>query len=142
MVTCRKFLESAKVVGGSAALGKTQVIRWAGKPTGELMADYMLRETRRAAAGVSGSVKIWPGPTSRRERVRRRRCLETTFDYRELPMQATGKGDEYQAIIPAEHIDPKWNFMYLIEVMDAHGNGRIYPDLERKTPCVVIKLKQ
>jgi len=44
--------------------------------------------------------------------------------------------------VPAEHVDPKWDFMYFFEVMDNCGNGRIYPDLERETPYIVVKLQR
>jgi len=70
------------------------------------------------------------------------RSVNQTQDYRVLPMLPTGKGDQYQAEIPAEHLDPKWDFMYLIEVMDTKGNGKIYPDLETETPYVVVRLLQ
>jgi hypothetical protein len=30
--------------------------------------------------------------------------------------------------------------MYFIEAMDNVGNGRIYPDMDKETPYVVIKL--
>jgi hypothetical protein len=30
--------------------------------------------------------------------------------------------------------------MYLIEVMDNNGNGRIYPDLNKETPYRFVKL--
>ncbi len=30
--------------------------------------------------------------------------------------------------------------MYLIEVMDNRGNGKIYPDLNKETPYVVVRL--
>jgi hypothetical protein len=29
-----------------------------------------------------------------------------------------------------------------IEVMDARGNGRIYPDLEEGAPYVIVRLRQ
>ena len=32
--------------------------------------------------------------------------------------------------------------MYLIEVMDNKGNGKIYPDIEKETPYVVVKLQR
>jgi hypothetical protein len=44
------------------------------------------------------------------------------------------------AEIPAAEIDPKWDFMYFIEAMDAAGNGCIWPDLLERTPYVVIRL--
>jgi hypothetical protein len=30
--------------------------------------------------------------------------------------------------------------MYLFEVMDNAGNGKIYPDLTKETPYVVVKV--
>jgi len=63
-------------------------------------------------------------------------------DFQTLPMLPTGKKDEYQAVVPANHIDPKWDFMYLIEVLDNCGNGKIYPDLETETPYVVVRMER
>src|SRR5262249_1715549 len=52
------------------------------------------------------------------------------------------KRDQYQAVIPAEHVLPKWDLMYFIEVIDNRGNGKIYPDLEKETPYVIVKLQR
>jgi len=57
-------------------------------------------------------------------------------------MRPTGKKDEYQAVIPAEHVVPKWDLMYFIEAIDNQGNGKIYPDLEKETPYVVVRLRR
>jgi hypothetical protein len=46
----------------------------------------------------------------------------------------------YKAVVPAEDVVSKWDFMYLIEAMDNAGNGRISPDLEKETPYVVVHL--
>jgi hypothetical protein len=62
-------------------------------------------------------------------------------DYRTLAMQPTGQQDQFQAVIPAEQVVPTWDLMYLIEVMDNRGNGTIYPDLNRETPYVVVRVK-
>jgi hypothetical protein len=70
------------------------------------------------------------------------RGVNQTQDYRILPMLPTEKKDHYQAVIPADQIEPKWDFMYLIEVMDNKGNGKIYPDIEKETPYVVVKLER
>jgi hypothetical protein len=70
------------------------------------------------------------------------RSVNQHLDYKMLPMLPTGQGDQYQVEIPADQIDPKWDFMYLIEVMDNKGNGKIYPDIERETPYVVVKLER
>ena len=72
----------------------------------------------------------------------RYRSVNQHFDYQTLPMVAKKGSDVYQAIVPPEHIDPKWNFMYFIEVMDEAGNGRIYPNLEKETPYFFVRLER
>ena len=73
--------------------------------------------------------------------VRLRYRSVTQFDeYRTLPMLSNGTSGRYQAVVPAEHIVPQWDFMYLLEVMDNKGHGRIYPDLNETTPYIVVRL--
>jgi hypothetical protein len=72
----------------------------------------------------------------------RYRSVNQHQDYRTLPLLPTGDQDRYQATVPAEHVVPRWDFMYFIEVMDNHGNGKIYPDLNRETPYVVVRLSR
>ncbi|MHC4534295.1 MAG: beta-N-acetylhexosaminidase family protein [Planctomycetota bacterium] len=61
-------------------------------------------------------------------------------DYKTLQMVMTDIKNEYKAVVPGSDVEAKWDFMYLIEVMDENGNGKIYPDLEHETPYVVVKL--
>jgi len=70
----------------------------------------------------------------------RYRPVNQMEDFRTLSMQPTGSGGEYRAVIPAAEVDPAWDLMYFIEVVDGAGNGTIYPDLERETPYVVVRL--
>lgn len=70
----------------------------------------------------------------------RYRNVNQDLDYQTLPMKPTDEKNVYQATVPAEEIDPTWDFMYLIEVMDNNGHGRIYPDLNEETPYVFVKL--
>jgi hypothetical protein len=70
----------------------------------------------------------------------RYRSVNQQQDYQTLPMLATGQKDQYQAVIPADHVAPAWDLMYLIEVMDTQGNGAIYPDLNKETPYVIVRL--
>ena len=70
----------------------------------------------------------------------RYRSVNQYQDFRTLEMRPTGKKDEYQAVIPAEHVVPKWDLMYFIEAIDNRGIGKIYPDLEKETPYVVVRL--
>jgi hypothetical protein len=59
-------------------------------------------------------------------------------DFKLLNMLPPGKDDVYEAIVPGEDIDPHFDFMYLFEVMDNAGNGKIYPDLASETPYIVV----
>jgi hypothetical protein len=69
----------------------------------------------------------------------RYRSVNQHEDYRTLPMLPTSEKDCYRAVVPPEHIVPAWDFMYLIEIMDNRGNGRIYPDLNKETPYIVVR---
>lgn len=70
----------------------------------------------------------------------RYRSVKQHLEYQTLLMEATEENDTYKAIVPSGQIDPKWDFMYLFEVMDNNGNGRIYPDLNKETPYIFVKL--
>ncbi|MCD6338776.1 MAG: hypothetical protein J7M29_05280, partial [Verrucomicrobia bacterium] len=70
----------------------------------------------------------------------RYRSVNQMFDYATQMMQPTGRPDEYAAVVPGEALDPKWDFMYFIEAMDQAGNGKIYPDLERTQPYIIVRL--
>jgi hypothetical protein len=61
-------------------------------------------------------------------------------DYKTLKMTETDKTGEYKAIVPGQDIEAKWDFMYLIKVMDNNGNGTIYPDIEEEAPYIVVRL--
>jgi len=63
-------------------------------------------------------------------------------DYETLSMQRVGTSDEYETMVPGDKIISKWDFMYFFEVMDNAGNGKIYPDFEKETPYVVVKLQR
>jgi hypothetical protein len=70
----------------------------------------------------------------------RYRGLSQHQDFQVLPMLPTGNGNEFEATIPGENIDPKFDLMYLFEVMDNSGNGKIYPDFAKETPYIVVKV--
>ncbi len=61
-------------------------------------------------------------------------------DYRTVNMRRVGQSDKFEAEVPAAQIDPKWDFMYFIEAMDAAGNGCIWPDLLKQTPYIIVRL--
>jgi hypothetical protein len=70
----------------------------------------------------------------------RYRSVNQYQDYFTLDMLPTGEQDQYEAEIPGEHIPAEWDFMYFFEVMDRQGSGRIFPDAEKETPYVIVKL--
>jgi hypothetical protein len=53
-----------------------------------------------------------------------------------------GKAGTYQAQIPKSFVDPQWDLMYFVEVMGTNGRGRMYPDLEKQTPYVVVSVRR
>ena len=70
----------------------------------------------------------------------RYRPLNQMFEYATLPMTPTAEKDIYEVSIPAQEINPRFDLMYFIEVMDTSGNGKIYPDMNTQTPYIEIKL--
>ena len=72
----------------------------------------------------------------------RYRSVTQFQDYRTLAMAPAAEKNVYQAQVPAEHVDAQWDFMYFIEVMDNRGNGRLWPDLNKQPPYVVVRLQR
>jgi hypothetical protein len=68
------------------------------------------------------------------------RAVNQQLEYRSLPMMADGSPDGFRAVIPSADIDPAYDLMYYIELMDKHGHGRIYPDVNKETPYKIINL--
>ncbi|MBN2862786.1 MAG: hypothetical protein JXN62_06470 [Bacteroidales bacterium] len=68
------------------------------------------------------------------------RNVNQDIEYQTLSMESTDIKDIYQATVPAEQINPVWDFMYLIEIMDNNGKGIIYPDFNNETPYIITKL--
>jgi hypothetical protein len=63
-------------------------------------------------------------------------------DYQTAEMELDSKTGLYSAAIPAAFIDPKWDLMYFVEAVGKNGSGRMYPDLERETPYVIVGVKR
>jgi len=72
----------------------------------------------------------------------RYRGLTQHEDFKTLPLRPTGQPNEWAGTIPAEDLDPKFDFMYFFEVMDQSGQGRIFPDLTQATPYYVVPLRR
>ncbi len=87
--------------------------------------DVLVSARVTAAAGVK-SVRL------------RYRHLAQFEDYQTAEMTLDSATQTYTAHIPASVIDPKWDLMYFVEVIDRNGTGRMYPDLDVETPYVVV----
>jgi hypothetical protein len=72
----------------------------------------------------------------------RYRAVNQYLDDATLSMEPTGASDEFRATIPSDQLPRDYDLMYYIEAMDTHGHGVIYPDLERQTPYIVVKLHE
>jgi hypothetical protein len=72
----------------------------------------------------------------------RYRHLTQFEDYQTAEMRLDPQTGLHVGRIPASFIDPKWNLMYFVEVMDNKGFGRMYPDLETDIPYVVVSVKR
>ena len=72
----------------------------------------------------------------------RYRHVNQKEDYQTADMALDAQTGLYAASIPAAFIDPHWDLMYFVEVVDRNGNGRIYPDLEVETPYLVTDVKR
>jgi hypothetical protein len=59
-----------------------------------------------------------------------------------MMMVPFGEKDNYQAVVPFNRINPKWDIMYLIEVMDKNGKGMVYPDFNTETPYKILKINR
>jgi hypothetical protein len=70
----------------------------------------------------------------------RYRSVSQEEEYKTLSMQLSGEKNVYEAIVPSGEINPRFDFMYLVEIMDKNNKGTIYPDVNKETPYRIVKL--
>jgi hypothetical protein len=70
----------------------------------------------------------------------RYRHVNQMLEYSTIRMTPTAEKDVYEATVPVQDINPRYDLMYFIEVMDNNNNGKIYPDMNIQTPYVIVKL--
>jgi hypothetical protein len=68
------------------------------------------------------------------------RSVNQDVEYQSMQMELTAEKGLYEATIPVDKINPKWDFMYFIKIIDNEKNGIIYPDLNKETPYYLVKL--
>lgn len=57
-----------------------------------------------------------------------------------LPMLPGKEKDVYECTVPAGQINSRWDFQYLLEVMDNNNKGAIFPDVNKETPYWIVQL--
>jgi len=70
------------------------------------------------------------------------RSVDQTKDYQKLEMQAVDERGNYEVVIPADKIDARFDFMYLIQAMDRMRCGTMFPDFKKQTPYFVVRLER
>ena len=63
-------------------------------------------------------------------------------DYETAEMVFDARTGLYRGRIPGSFIQAKWDLMYFVEVVDRKGSGRMYPDLERETPYLILPVRR
>ncbi len=72
----------------------------------------------------------------------RYRHVNQKEDFGTSDMKLDSKTGLYAASIPGSYVTTQWDLMYYLEIVDIHGDGRIYPDLEVETPYVLLSVKR
>ena len=98
-------------------------------PTAAPAADFVVQVRVTAPAGVKW-IRL------------RYRHVNQKEDYQTAEMTLDARTGLYAGSIPASFIDPHWDLMYFVEIVDRQGNGRIYPGLEVETPCLIAGVKR
>lgn len=68
------------------------------------------------------------------------RDVDQYKEFKTIEMKATDGKGSFEAVIPAADISGKWDLMYLVEVMDQKQQGTIFPDLDKETPYLVVRV--
>ncbi len=68
------------------------------------------------------------------------RSVNQDQKYLTMTMLPTGEKNVFEAIVSADQINPKWDFMYFFQIMDNDRHGIISPDLNKETPYYIVKL--
>jgi hypothetical protein len=98
-------------------------------------------ESAKSGEVINVSARVWD-PSGVQNVVLRYRRVSQFEDYQSAPMVYNNATDSYQAFIPSEYTEGKYDVMYFIEATDNEGNGQMYPDMEIETPYVTVSLKR
>jgi hypothetical protein len=103
--------------------------------------EFLSSEPARAGHDYTVKVRVRSGARVKQVLLRYRR-LKQTEDFASTEMVRESPTDVYTAAIPGWFIDPKWNLMYFVELIDEKGFGRNSPDLEVEMPYVIVSVER
>src|SRR5262249_50230192 len=69
------------------------------------------------------------------------RRLTQMEPFRTADLTKTAAGN-YEATIPGDYITTRYDLMYYLEAVDHFGNAVFYPDPDRTSPYVVVKVRR
>lgn len=72
----------------------------------------------------------------------RYRSVNQEQAYQALQMLPARDAGEFEATIPADAVDPAYDFVYLFEIIDNKNRGIIYPDFNKRDPYFIVKLSR
>jgi hypothetical protein len=98
-------------------------------------------ETARPGEDVDVTAKVTSSARVKWVRLRYRHLTQYE-DYQTADMTFDPETGRYKGRIFGTFVDPKWDLIYFVEVMDAEGRGRMYPDLEKETPYIVVGVQR
>ena len=70
------------------------------------------------------------------------RSVNQTKDFETLAMKPVDESGNYEAVIPADKVDPRFDFMYFTQAMDSQHHGVMFPDFNRQTPYFIVHLER
>jgi hypothetical protein len=70
------------------------------------------------------------------------RSVNQTKDYETIEMKPVDDQGNFEAVIPADKINPQFDFMYFIQAMDTHHRGVMFPDFNQQTPYFIVRLER
>jgi hypothetical protein len=94
---------------------------------------------------VTISAELWSDqdpPTDLKSVRLRYRPVNQRLNYDTLEMKPTGDPHHFSAVILAKYVSGEFDLMYYIEAIDEKGNGALYPDPEKQTPYIIVKLQR
>jgi len=97
--------------------------------------------TAKTGKTINVSARVWDPSGIETVTLRYRRVIQFE-DYQSVAMVFNDATGRYHGQIPSEFTTGKYDVMYFIEATDKKGNGRMYPDMEKETPYIIVSIER